>query len=53
MEVCHTAGLGMHIRTAEIIGRDVLVRHTFDDLRSGDEHLADIIDHEDKVRDTR
>ena len=52
-EVRDAAGRRMRGRAAQVAVRDLLARHRPDDLRAGDVHVADRVDHENEVRDRR
>jgi hypothetical protein len=41
--------LGLHPGAAEVLHGDLLAEHRLDHLRTGDEHLADLVDHEDEI----
>ena len=49
----HTAALCVNICASESRSCDIFVGYTFDNFWSGYEHLADVVDHKDKVCDSR
>ena len=53
MEMCHTTFGSVDIGTTKSFGSNVFVGYCFDNGRTGNKHLADIIDHKDKICDTR
>ena len=53
VEMSHTAALCVDTGTAEAVCGNVFVCNTFDNFWSGYEHLADVIDHKNKVSDSR
>ena len=52
-EVAHAADRVVRHRAAQPLLGHVFVRHGLDDVRSGDEHVAGVVDHEDEVGDGR
>jgi len=48
-QIGHAAAAGVGAGTPEFFGRDFFVRHGFDHFGAGDEHVAAVFDHEDKV----
>ena len=49
VEVGVAGDLGLHAGAAQVLHRDLLAQHGLDDLGAGDEHLGDLVDHEDEV----
>ena len=49
----HTAALCVNICASESRSCDIFVGYTFDNFWSGYKHLADVVDHKDKVCDSR
>ena len=52
-EVSNTGNLVMRGRAAQLFLRDFFVRHGADHVRTGDEHVRGLVDHEDEVGDGR
>ena len=51
--VRHSGHSAVHLRPAELLCRQILMRHRFHDVGTGHEHVARPLDHEDEICDRR